>query len=68
LSEETRKKISEKAKGRKWSKEQHEKWSKIMTGRKKPKQAKTMAEKFAKGESTFPRMNEVSEEKQKLWK
>lgn len=27
LSEETRKKISEKAKGRKWSKERHEKWS-----------------------------------------
>ena len=50
LSEETRKKISEKAKGRKWSKERHENWSKIMTGRKKPKQAKTMAEKFAKGE------------------
>nr|DAT92552.1 MAG TPA: hypothetical protein [Caudoviricetes sp.] len=39
-----------------------------MTGRKKPKQAKTMAEKFAKGECTFPRMSEVSEEKQKLWK
>jgi hypothetical protein len=27
-----------------------------------------MIEKFANGECTFPRMNEVSEEKKKLWK
>lgn len=68
LSEETRKKISEKAKGRKWSEEMRKKMAIVMNGQKKPKQAKTMAEKFAKGECTFPRMNEVSEEKRKLWK
>lgn len=67
LSEETRKKISEKAKGRKWSKEHHEKWSKIMTGRKKPKQSQTMKQKYANGESSLPRFNEVSEEKRKSW-
>ena len=67
LSEETRKKISEKAKGRKWSKEQHENWSKIMTGRKKPKQSQTMKQKYANGEFSLPRFNEVSEEKRKSW-
>lgn len=67
LSEETRKKISEKAKGRKCSKEHHEKWSKIMTGRKKPKQSQTMKQKYANGESSLPRFNEVSEEKRKSW-
>ena len=67
LSEETRKKISEKAKGRKWSKEQRENWSKIMTGRKKPKQSQTMKQKYANGEFSFPRFNEVSEEKRKSW-
>nr|UWD62737.1 MAG: hypothetical protein [Bacteriophage sp.] len=29
--------MSEKAKGRKWSKERHEKWSNTMVGIKKPK-------------------------------
>lgn len=67
LSEETRKKISEKAKGRKWSKEQRENWSKIMTGRKKPKQSQTMKQKYANGEFSLPRFNEVSEEKRKSW-
>ena len=67
LSEETRKKISEKAKGRKWSKEQRENWSKIMIGRKKPKQSQTMKQKYANGEFSLPRFNEVSEEKRKSW-
>lgn len=67
LSEETRKKISEKAKGRKWSKEQRENWSKIMTGRKKPKQSYTMKQKYINGEFSLPRFNEVSEEKRKSW-
>ena len=67
LSEETRKKISEKAKGRKWSKEQRENWSKIMTGRKKPKQSQTMKQKYVNGEFSLPRFNEVSEEKRKSW-
>ena len=67
LSEETRKKISEKAKGRKWSKEQRENWSKIMTGRKKPKQSQTMKQKDINGEFSLPRFNEVSEEKRKSW-
>ena len=67
LSEETRKKISEKAKCRKWSKEQRENWSKIMTGRKKPKQSQTMKQKYANGEFSLPRFNEVSEEKRKSW-
>lgn len=67
LSEETRKKISEKAKGRKWSKEQRENWSKIMTGRKKPKQSQTMKQKYINGEFSLPRFNEVSEEKRKSW-
>ena len=67
LSEETRKKISEKVKGRKWSKEQRENWSKIMTGRKKPKQSQTMKQKYANGEFSLPRFNEVSEEKRKSW-
>lgn len=67
LSEETRKKISEKAKCRKWSKEQHENWSKIMTGREKPKQSQTMKQKYANGEFNLPRFSEVSEEKRKSW-
>lgn len=68
LSEETRKKISEKAKGRKWSKERHEKWSNTMTGVKKPKQSETMKQKYSNGEFNMPRFNEVSEEKQKSWR
>lgn len=67
LSEETRKKISEKAKGRKWSEERLEKWSKMMTGRKKPKQSQTMKQKYANGEFSMPRFDQVSEEKRKSW-
>lgn len=67
LSEETRKKMSEKAKGRKWSKERREKWSNMMVGIKKPKQSETMKQKYSNGEFNMPRFNEVSEDKRKSW-
>ena len=49
LSDETRKKISEKAKGRKLSKEAIEKMRLAMTGKKKPKQSQTMKKKYSEG-------------------
>ena len=67
LSDETKEKIRQKALGRKLSPEQIEKMRKSQTGVPKPKQSETMKRKYANGEATFPRYNEVSEEKQKEW-
>lgn len=67
LSDETKEKIRQKAVGRKLSPEQIEKMRERQTGVPKPKQSKTMKQKYANGEVTFPRYNEVSEEKQKEW-
>lgn len=67
LSDETKEKIRQKAIGRKLSQEQVEKMRKRQTGVSKPKQSETMKRKYANGEITLPRYNEVSEEKQKEW-
>lgn len=67
LSEETKQKISVANKGRKPSKETTEKIKIAQTGKPKPKQSQTMKEKYANGQSTFPRYNEVSIDKQELW-
>ena len=67
LSEETKQKISKKHKGKKIPREIVEKVRAANTGKKKPKQSKIMKEKFANGQRTTPRYNEVSEEKQKAW-
>ena len=67
LSDETRKKLSEKAKGRKLSKEAIEKMRLAMTGKKKPKQSQTMKKKYSEG-YTIPRIHDFPEEKQIEWK
>lgn len=67
LSEETKRKISESNKGRKWTNEMRKKIIDAITGIKKPKQSQVMRKKFAEGNPTMPRYNQVSIEKQKLW-
>ena len=67
LSEETKEKISKAHAGRKRTPEQIEKCRQAQIGVPKPKQSETMKRKYADGEITFPRYNEVSEEKQKEW-
>lgn len=67
LSEETKMKISKSNSGKKRSPKVIEKCRKAQIGVPKPKQSETMKRKYANGESTLPRYNQVSEEKQKLW-
>lgn len=67
LSEETKIKISNKHKGKKLQEETVQKIRLKNTGKKKPKQSKKMKQLFDSGKLTFPRYNEVSEYKQKLW-
>lgn len=67
LSDETRKKISEKAKGRKPSREAIEKTRLANTGKKKPKQSETMKKKYLEG-YRVPRIYDFPEEKQIEWK
>lgn len=67
LSEETKQKISYANKGRKLSKETIEKVRLAQIGKPKPKQSQAMKKRYANGQSTFPRYNEVSKDKQELW-
>ena len=67
LSKETREKISKAHTGRKRTPEEIEKCRQAQIGVPKPKQSETMKRKYANGEATFPRYNEVSEEKQREW-
>ena len=67
LSDETRKKIGDAHRGRKRPQDVIEKCRLAQLGVPKPKQSETMKLKYANGETTFPRFNEVSEEKQKEW-
>lgn len=67
LSEETKLKISKRHSGKKIPQDIVEKVRIANTGKRKPKQSQTMKQKYALGEITFPRYNDVSEEKQKEW-
>lgn len=67
LSDETKEKLSKAHLGKKRTPEIIEKCRQAQIGISKPKQSETMRRKYANGESTFPRYNEVPEEKQKEW-
>lgn len=67
LSKETKEKISMANVGRKRTPEEIEKCRQAQIGIPKPKQSETMKRKYANGEVTFPRYNEVSKEKQIEW-
>ena len=67
LSDETKLKISQKHKGKKVPRDIVEKIRLANTGKNKPRQSQRMKELFSLGKSTFPRYNQVSEEKQRSW-
>lgn len=68
LSKEDRQKISDGLKGRGWTDEQRQKYSKTRTGMKIKKLSETKKRQFQEGTAHLIRMSEVSKEKYEEWR
>ena len=68
MQDKDRIKISKALLGRKWTEEQRQKFIKSRTGKKQPKISETRKRQIKDGTVKLVKINEVSEEKQKIWK